>query len=78
MLWRYAWLRSSGVPDESRRCIENLAFNGGGLFNTRTDDIMEDLIKKKEKKEISQRVWALLNSTSKNNTESPEKDNTFT
>lgn len=47
VLRRYSWLRSAGLTDDARRRIEDLPFDGEGLFNSGTDDIMENLQKKK-------------------------------
>ena len=47
-LRRYAWLKSAQIPDDIRMQIEDLPFNGSGLFNDKTDDILENLQKFKK------------------------------
>ena len=44
-LRRHAWLRSSGITEDARSCIEELPFNGSGLFNEKTDELMGNLHK---------------------------------
>lgn len=36
-LRRHAWLRSSSFPQDTRAYIEDLPFNGEGLFHASTD-----------------------------------------
>lgn len=44
-LWRHAWLRSATIPDDVRSRIEDLPFDGIGLFDTKTDEILDSLQK---------------------------------
>ena len=44
---RHAWLRSAGLPVESRSRIEDLPFDGEGLFNAETDSTMDTVQKAK-------------------------------
>ena len=38
-LRRHAWLRAANILDDTK--IEDLPFDAAGLFNSKTDDIME-------------------------------------
>lgn len=44
-LRRHAWLRSTTIPDDARSCIEDLPFDGVGLFDANTDKILDGLQK---------------------------------
>ena len=41
-LRRYAWLCSARILDDSYIRIEDLPFDGVGLFNTRTNEILDN------------------------------------
>lgn len=41
-LCRHAWLRSATLPEDARTYIEDLPFDGLGLFDPKTDDILND------------------------------------
>lgn len=45
VLHRHAWLQSATIPEDARMHIEDLPFDGVGLFNGKTDDILNDLQK---------------------------------
>ncbi|KAF7245178.1 Kinesin-like protein KIF13A [Varanus komodoensis] len=42
-LRRHAWLRNCNLPEETRRRIEEMPFDGSGLFHSRTDHKLEKL-----------------------------------
>lgn len=44
-LRKYAWLRSATIPDDARMSIEDLPFDGSGLFDGKSDDILGELQK---------------------------------
>nr|XP_020644694.1 voltage-dependent calcium channel subunit alpha-2/delta-4 [Pogona vitticeps] len=44
-LRQHAWVRSSRIMNDARTCIEELPFDGAGLFNEKTDYVMENLHK---------------------------------
>lgn len=41
-LRRHAWLRAATLPDAARKQVENLPFEGTGLFHPKTDEIMKE------------------------------------
>ena len=41
----YAWIRAANVLDDTKAKIEDLPFDAIGLFNSKTDDIMENIHK---------------------------------
>ena len=47
-LRRHAWLQSANIMDDIKTRIENLPFDASGLFNKKTDDILENLHKSKK------------------------------
>ena len=44
-LCRHAWLQSAGISDDVRTRIEDLPFDGIGLSDEKTDDILDNLLK---------------------------------
>ena len=47
-LRRHAWLRAAHICDDSRMRIEDLPFGGVGLFDTKTDEIPDNLQKRRK------------------------------
>ena len=47
-LRRHAWLRAANIVEDVKTRIENLPFDGTGLFNEKTDSNLEDLHKVKK------------------------------
>ncbi|KAJ7304165.1 hypothetical protein JRQ81_011695 [Phrynocephalus forsythii] len=47
ILRRHSWLRSTGLPEDIKGHIEYLPFEGEGLFHIKTDEIIQDLEKKR-------------------------------
>lgn len=41
-LRRHAWLKATTLPEDARACIEEMPFDGVGLFNTKTDDVLKE------------------------------------
>ena len=37
------WLRSAGINDDAKSRIEELLFDGVGLFNEKRDEVMDNL-----------------------------------
>ncbi|KAJ7317190.1 hypothetical protein JRQ81_003352 [Phrynocephalus forsythii] len=44
----HAWLRTTGLLDDHKAQIETLPFEGTGLYNASTDDLMEDRHRKQD------------------------------
>lgn len=41
-LRRHAWLKATTLPEDAKTRIEEMPFDGIGLFNTKTDDILKE------------------------------------
>ena len=54
-LQRFSWLTTAGLTEEARTCTEDLPFDGTGLFNAETDDIQENI----QKKRSAARCWGV-------------------
>ncbi|KAF7241227.1 Transient receptor potential cation channel subfamily V member 6 [Varanus komodoensis] len=44
-LSHHAWLRSSNLPQETKQRVENMPFDGSGLFNAKMDNKLENIQK---------------------------------
>ena len=44
-LRHYAWLHSASISEDARYRIEDLPFDGVGLYDDKTDEILDNLIK---------------------------------
>ena len=54
-LQHFSWLRTAGLPEDSCARIEDPQFDGAGLFNAETDDILENV----QKKRSAARRWGV-------------------
>ncbi|KAF7248091.1 Rho guanine nucleotide exchange factor 5 [Varanus komodoensis] len=44
-LCHHAWLQLGSLPEETKRRVENMPFNGSGLFHAKTDDKLKNIHK---------------------------------
>lgn len=53
-LRRHAWLKSTGIQDYFKAKIEDLPFDREGIFNGKTDDMLQKVIKMRT---VAQRMY---------------------